>query len=124
MLIGMQDRQEQVIVKHLRVGLQGGKHLREVLHGLVVDELYEAGDLVEHARVELADDMERAAEFGAELIGGNADLLFGRDHREMRVGARVGEPLEVPFDHDAFKVAILAELRDHVGVGFVASLFQ
>jgi hypothetical protein len=99
MLIGMQNRQQQVIVQHLRIALQRRQHLRKILHGLVVDELRKAAHLVEHARVELADDGEGLSQFRADLVGRDADLLFGRDHLEIGVGPGVGEPLEVPFDH-------------------------
>lgn len=45
-------------MQHLRVTLQHRQELREVLYSLVVYELREARDLVDHARVELADDGE------------------------------------------------------------------
>lgn len=57
-LVGMDDRQQQVVMQHLRVTLQHRQELREVLYSLVVYELREARDLVDHARVELADDGE------------------------------------------------------------------
>lgn len=91
--------------------------MREILHGLVVNELREAGDLVEHTRVELADDDEGLPEFRADLLGRDADLLFGRDHLQVRVGPGVFEPLEIAFDHGAFEVGVLLELVEHERVG-------
>jgi hypothetical protein len=122
MLIGPDDRQQQVIVKHLRVALQRRQELREVLHGLVVDELHEARDLVEHKRVELADHGEGLPEFRADLIGRHADLLFGREHLEMCIGPGVGKPLEVAFDHRPLKVRVFQELIDHGRVGLDVEL--
>lgn len=68
MLIGIDDRQQQVIVQHLRVTLQSRQELCEVLHSLVVDELRKSGHLVEYARVELADDCEGLPQLRADLI--------------------------------------------------------
>jgi len=109
-------------VQHLRVALQRRQKLREVLHGLVVDELRKAGHLVEHKRVELADDGEGLPQFRADLLGRDADLLFGRDHLEIRVGSGVGEPLEVAFDHRPLKVRVFQELVEHGGVGLDVEL--
>lgn len=83
----------------------------------MVNELREAGDLVEHTRVELADDDEGLPEFRADLLGRDADLLFGRDHLQVRVGPGVFEPLEIAFDHGAFEVGVLLELVEHERVG-------
>lgn len=104
-------------MQHLRVTLQGRQELREVLHGLVVDELREARDRVQYARVKLADDRERYPQFRTDLIGRDADLLFGCDHREISVGPGVGEPLEVAFHHRPLKVRVFAELVDHDRIG-------
>lgn len=51
MLVGIDDRQQQMVVQHLRVALQRRQDLCEVLHGLVVNELRKTRHLVDHARV-------------------------------------------------------------------------
>lgn len=119
-LLWIHDREQQMIVKHLRIALQRRQYLREVLYGLVILEQREAGDLVDHAGVELADDLDSTTEVGPELVACDPELLFGRDHLQVRVGPGVREPFEVAFDHGPFEIGVFQELVDHGGVGLDA----
>lgn len=115
-LIGPHQREQQMIVQHLRVRLQRGQHLREVLHGFVIEEHREAGRFIDGASVDLADDLDRLPEVRAELVTRDPDLLFGCGDDQVRVRSFLCEPLEVAFDHRALSVGVFAELFEREGV--------